>query len=124
MPINLQLAANLNEFKKNLLLGTGLSDSQHDKYMLSYHYINYIKGMELIEQEIVPFYMPLINDSELRLYILNAVQTKHKLQFRFEKNNIIENSMEVKTVKKMFLSSKSRDKTRKAKNEIQFNPNG
>jgi hypothetical protein len=42
MPLNLERAAGgLNEFKKHMLAEAKLSDNQHDKYMLSYHYINY-----------------------------------------------------------------------------------
>ena len=125
--IDLSIAAKgLDEFKKHLLNEAGLSPKKHEKYMLSYLYANYTVWSEG-ESENTAVFMPIVKDDDLRNYILTTVKLSKKLTFRLEKTTFLDSALS--GLDDAHLSSLKRQrvivsKTRKAKNEIQFNSSG
>ena len=72
--VDLSLAAKgLEDFKKHLLSETKLSLGEHEKYMLSYQYANYTVGPEE-ESKITTVFLPIMNDDDLRKYIILTVK--------------------------------------------------
>lgn len=125
--IDLAIAAKgLDEFKRHLLAEARLSPKKHEMYMLSYFYVNYTVWNEE-ESENSAVFMPIVKDEDLRNYILTTVKLSKKLSFRLEKTSILDSALS--GFDGAHLSSLKRQrvivsKTRKAKNEIQFNSSG
>ncbi len=79
-------------FKQHALTECKLSPSEHDKYMLSYLYINYQTSSDNQNEEsrVTPFYMPLISDRDLKQYLMQVVQAGRKIAMRIEKSALID----------------------------------
>jgi hypothetical protein len=125
--IDLAIAAEgLDEFKRHLLTEARLSPKKHEMYMLSYFYVNYTVWNE-DESENSAVFMPIVRDEDMRNYILTTVKLSKKLSFRLEKTTFLDSALS--GFDGAHLSSLKRQrvivsKTRKAKNEIQFNSSG
>ena len=120
------MAKGLDEFKKHLLNEARLSFKKHENYMLSYFYANYTVWNEG-ESENSAVFLPIVKNEDLRNYILTTVKLSKKLSFRLEKTTFLDTV--TSGVDEEHLSSLRRkriivSKTRKAKNEIQFNSSG
>jgi hypothetical protein len=104
-----------------------------DKYLLSYHFINYVTANESSEsgepdQELVPFFMPLTSEDALQIYILDTVQQDKKLKFKLEKPTLeVLKDGEESKLSGRILTRGGKLVTKKrlqAKNEIEFSSNG
>lgn len=83
-----EAATSVETFKQHVLSECKLSPSEHDKYMLSYLYINYqvVSDDSNEESKVAPFYMALVSDRELKQYLMQVVQAGRKIAMRIEKN--------------------------------------